>query len=357
MSDSVNNYGGMRPEMGDSSITLPVTFDYSGGRRDSNKSKILWSSILGVVGLIVGVGIITNKEGSIITNIVLGVLEIFAVAMIIRFPILKEGKIRRNNIELIDNDYKFPEKKFWGIYNIDSNYPNYCRFRNGQSGLFVRLNKDVILGKYSESEFEHYEAIGDALNLAGADQVRICHVDYMDNVGTDERLEDSFIKLSEVENPDIKELLTDMYGYLQQQMMLRVTTFDVYVFMWSGSDINAWNTIQRILSCFLEANYRSYHILNQNDLRELSKVLNNLTDFSVIDAMSNAFEVSEYKGVVPIRKVNMFGDEIVYNKTQEQKRREQEQKIKEQEIRKEELKRKKSKVKNRKEEDDEIDLF
>lgn len=356
---NVGNMGGMRPKMGDSMIHLPVTFDYSGGRKDSNKSRMVWSIVLIVISIIMGVGLMTKGEGDLFMNVVMGIGVIVGMILIIRFPIMKEGKIRSDMINLVDEDYKFDYNKLWGIYEVEYLYPHYCRFRNGQSGLFVRLNKDVILGKYSESEYEHYEAIADALNLAGEGQVRICHVDYMDNVGTDERLEESFASLADVKNTDVKELLTDVYSYLQHQMMLRVTTFDVYLFMWIGSDINAWNTIQRILACFLDANYRSYHILDATDLRELDKTLYNLHDFSVVDATSNAFAVTDYKGVVPISKVNMFGEETVYNKTLAQKRKEQQQQMKEQEIKKQELNRKKQnkKSKKNKNKEDEIDLF
>ena len=42
---SEGNPSGMRPEMGDAYITLPITFDYSGGRRDSQKTKRGWAII------------------------------------------------------------------------------------------------------------------------------------------------------------------------------------------------------------------------------------------------------------------------------------------------------------------------
>ena len=69
------NTSGMRPKMGDSSITLPVTFDYSGGRRDSKRSKTLWAVIVGIVGVIIGIGILFNKEGNIAVNLILGFFD------------------------------------------------------------------------------------------------------------------------------------------------------------------------------------------------------------------------------------------------------------------------------------------
>lgn len=354
---------GMRPKKGSISMSLPITFDYSGGRGESEKSKKLWSWVLSFVGLFIGIGIIFNKEGLFAVNLLFGILEIFAVSLIVRFFLLNEGKIRKEYLELEKDDYAFSTKNMWGIYEISNQDPYYyCRFRNGMSGLFVRLNKDVILGKYSDSEFEHYEAIADALNLAGADQVKICHIDYMDNVGTDERLVKSFVELGQVTNPDVKDVLTDIFSYQQHQMMRRVTTFDIYLFKWTGSDINALNTIQRILNCFLEANYRSYHVLNQNDLREFTKILFNLHEFSTVDAMLNVFSGDTYNGVKPIEKITSDGSVVKYNKTILEKKEEQAQKQKEQELKKEELKKRKEERKSKgkkhnKKQEDEIDLF
>lgn len=363
MGREVDNTG-MRPVQGQTTMVLPVTFDYSGGRRDSKRNAKIWSIVLSVVGVVVGIGIMFNKEGFFLLNIFLGLGLLYAILFIVRFFLLKEGRIRREEIIIRDKDFQDELKNLWGIFNIDEQYPYYCRFRNGKSGLFVRLNKDVILGKYSESEFEHYEAIADAYNICGSSNIQLCHLDYMDNIGTDDRLEESFISLAKVHNPDVKDLLTDIYSFQQQQMLERVTTFDAYLFMWNGSDINAWSTIQRILSCFMQANYRSYHILNEEDLRDLTKVLFNLNDFSVMSAMSTVFEVQGNTGIVPIKLTHEDGSEEIINKTTEEKKEEQELKRKEAELIKEENKRRKeNKRQNRRgknasyEDDEEIDLF
>lgn len=355
------SYGNMRPQMGATNMTLPITFDYSGGRREHSRSRKIWVVVLIVIGLLAGIGTLFNKEGFFLTNIVLGFGFMFLISLFIRFVILKEAKVRKEYIEMIDRDYKYPTDEIWGIYAVEDQYPYYCRFRNGNSGLFVRLNKDVILGKFSQAQFDHYEAISDALNIAGGSKVRICHIDYMDNVGTDERIEESFIGLSEVSNTDLKDVLTDIFTYQKEQMMERVTTFDVYAFLWTGSDIAAWAVIQKVLSCFLEANYRSYHILDSSDLRELECVLGNLHDFSVNDALTTAFHTNEeYKGVYPIKLIHEDGSEEKLGDTLEEKREKRMQAEKEKEAKREEIKRRKStkgKKKKSSEEDEEINLF
>jgi len=211
------------------------------------------------------------------------------------------------------------------------------------------LNKDVILGKYVESEYNHYEAIADAYNLAGAGKVQMVHIDYMDSVGSDERLADSLIELGDVENPDLKDLLTDLYNFQQRNILSRVTTFDVYAFIWSGNDITAWATINRILNCFLEANYRSYRLLDEKALRDLTKVIFNLEDFSVVEASSLTFSNKSLRNsIVPISVVDEEGNLTVINKTSEEKKLERQAKADEAEAKKRELDRRKREKKLKK---------
>lgn len=344
---NIEDSSGMRPQLGDANITLPITFDYSGGRKDSEKSVKLWSVILTIVGIILTLGVLFG-DNKIYIKVPLAVVVAFGFMFVIRFFLLKEGKKREDYKAMLANDYKLDYKNIWGIYKVEEMHPYYCRFRNGKSGVYIRLNKDVILGKYSESEYQHYEAIADAYNLAGAGKVQMVHIDYMDNVGTDERLEESFISLEDVENPDLKDLLTDMYSFQQANLLRRVTTFDVYAFLWTGNDYMAWNTISRILNCFLEANYRSYQILNERDLREFTKVVFNINDFSVSDASAHAFESTGTASITPISVTDKEGNVTVLNKTSEEKIAERKARLAEQEAQRRELERRKKDKKKRK---------
>lgn len=327
---------GMRPKMGQRNIILPITFDYSGGRGAKKGSQKIWSIVLIVIAIIFGIGIIFRKNGLFVLNVAIGLIVAYCIIFIVRFFILKEGNVRNELLAIEKSDYKKDYKSIWGIYEINNTYPYICRFRNGKSGVIVRLNKDVILGKYSESEFEHYEAISDAYNISGGSKIQICHVDYMDNVGMDERLDESFASLGDVENEDIKDLLTDIFTYQKQQMLQRLTEFDVYTFLWTGSDISAWSTVQQILSCLMSANFKSYQVLDESGLRELNESIFNLMDFSVVNAMLGAFDTdsSSAIGVSPIKLIKANGEEVVIQKTREEKLKEAREEEKRQELRK-----------------------
>jgi len=348
----------MRPRKGDSVVNLPVTFDYSGGRKESNKSKILWACVVAVLGLIVGVGTMTSDDGFFLFNIIFGLLIMFGVTLIIRFGIMKEHKVRDRMVKLEDDDYKKDFSDLWGIYSMDDTHPYYAHLRNGRTALYIQFEKDVILGKVVDSEYDHYEAIADAYNVAGAMQIGVCHIDYMDNIGSDDRLVECFNDLPSVENPDMRNMLTDVYTNLQKMMETSVSTFDVYVFTFKGSESTFWYNLQQVISCFLEANYVSFKILDQNDLRDLSKSLFNLHDFSVVEASSSTFDKKKYAGVVPISVVSQDGTETIINKTMEEKKEEKRIKEKESRLKKEEDKRrKKNKKKSKSTSEEEIDIF
>ena len=257
-----------------------------------------------------------------LTNFAIGVVIIYFTIFIVRFFLLKEGNVRSEAITIKDNDYKLNIREIWGIYDISNQYPYICRFRNGKSGIIVKLNKDVILGKYNDAEHEHFEAIADAYNICGSSNIQMCHVDYMDVIGNDERLDASFESLNNVSNPDMRDLLTDIYSYQKDQMSKRVTTYDAYVFLWKGSDRVAWNTIKSILNCFMQANYRSYQLLNEEELRELPKSVFNLKEFSAVFAMLNSFDSKLSSGIVPIRLEKANGEVETLGKTLKEKREE-----------------------------------
>lgn len=358
--EEVDNTG-MRPRVGMTTMTLPITFDYQGGRKDKDKTLKVWAIILGVLGIIISFGLLFHKGTNLIINILLFAGSIFIFSFIIRFFLLKEADYRSEKITLIDCDNQLDITNVWGIYDISEIYPYICRFRNGKSGMFIGLQKDVILGKYADAVYEHYEAIGDAYNIAGSSNIQMCHIDLMDIVGSDERLDGSFESLSRVSNPDLKDLLTDIYTYQQEQMSKQVSTFDDYVFLWSGNDDNAWNTIQRIISCLLDANYRGYRVLNKRDIRDLIKVVYKFEDFSVENGMLRAFVSGEtVSGIIPISVSHADGLVEKLNLTSKEKKEEMQNRQRKEEIKKEELKRRKlSKSGKSKDQNDEevTDIF
>lgn len=333
---------GMRPTMGMSDMMLPITFDYSGGRGEKKKSEGIWAFFTLVVGFLIALAIASSSNSILLMKFIVFLAVMYVTLFIVRFAILKEGTYRDDMLKLDELNGVIKEKDIWGIYSIGNQYPYICRFRNTKNGIFVRLEKDVVLGKYNESEFEHFEAIADALNIAGSSKIQLCHIDFMTDMGMDTRLDDSYSNLNRIDNPDIRSLLSQVYTYQKDLMLERVTTYDTYLFMWKGSDIAAWNTIQGILSCFLEANYRSFQVLDSMELRLLCRDLFNLKEFSAMNAMLNAFDNSTGAKITPVKIIQPDGTEEKLGFTREEQiiRREIKEKQLEDEKRDRKIKRK-----------------
>lgn len=352
----------MRPARGARKVYLPITFDYKGGRRESRKGKILLVIVLIVIGLIVGIGAMTSDEGFFIVNILIGLAIMYGFSLVIRFPVLGEHKIRNAMIEREESDYKVGFEDMWGIYSIDDVYPYYAHMRNGKTAIYILFEKDVILGKVEDSRYNHYEAIGDAINIIGSSDIGVCHADIMDIIGNDDRLEECFKSLPSIKNPDMRDLLTDIYTNLMGIMKERVTTYDIYVFTFRGSRDSFWYEVHKIINCLLDANYKSFKILNADFLRWMFKSMNNLHDFSVNDACNGSFEIENYRSIIPINVIHGDGTLDVINKTVEEKKQEAKMREKARTLEKEEAKNRKRNSKkfgrkNKKDKDDEFDLF
>jgi len=108
----------MRPVVGQESMMLPVTFDYSGGRKDKMKSAKLWSVILAVLCLIIMLGLIIGHKSGFLFSLVQAAIVFLVISTIIRFPLLKEHKLRKDKQELIATDGVLDTKAIWGIYDL-----------------------------------------------------------------------------------------------------------------------------------------------------------------------------------------------------------------------------------------------
>lgn len=290
----------IRPKQGDRDIKIPVSFDYNGGSDEYNKTKIIWGIVLGVIGIFLAIVIFGSNNGNhFLVRLLKFLVAEGIIVLILRYAVFGESEIRKQYSELDSTDSEKGFEELWGVYSKDIEYPGFVRFKNGFSGLFIRLNKDVTTGKGSSAEYKHHEAIGDALNIASRSGFVIYHMDYMDIVGEDNRIQGSFDSLINVSNPDLKLLMNDIFNYQKEIMNNRVTTFDVYMFAFKSNEVIAWEQIQDIIACFLDANYSSYRFLDQEEIRDLFKIVYNLHDFSVVETMEDVFgkESIDFQGI------------------------------------------------------------
>lgn len=360
----------MIPQPGVRSINIPVTFDYKGGRGENKKGKIILSIADTLITLIFTFGCAMNKNLDLWMRILLPCIVFYIGLFILRFFVFRELWFSDVYETLKATDYDLKLDQIWQIFDIDFEYPYICYFKNGYKGVFVRMEKDAITGKVGDAQFDHYNAIGNAYNLAHSLNMNIIHIDYMDNVGNDTRMQKLYDDLVFVENPDMQEMLIDIYSNLQDEMSQNYASFDIYLFMTRDKITNFVYNIQSVCACMLGGNFITYKVLDRFEISRVCVALFNLHDFSIVEACENVLSGVDHHGVIPIKVKHGDGTEEVFNKTTAEKKviaaenaRKQKERLAEQERQKAEAKQRKKnaklgiKPKEKKKDMTELDLF
>lgn len=360
----------MIPQPGVHSINIPVTFDYKGGRGENKKGKIILSIADTLITLIFTFGCAMNKNLDLWMRILLPCIVFYIGLFILRFFVFRELWFSDVYETLKATDYDLKLDQIWQIFDIDFEYPYICYFKNGYKGVFVRMEKDAITGKVGDAQFDHYNAIGNAYNLAHSLNMNIIHIDYMDNVGNDTRMQKLYDDLVFVENPDMQEMLIDIYSNLQDEMSQNYASFDIYLFMTRDKITNFVYNIQSVCACMLGGNFITYKVLDRFEISRVCVALFNLHDFSIVEACENVLSGVDHHGVIPIKVKHGDGTEEVFNKTTAEKKviaaenaRKQKERLAEQERQKAEAKQRKKnaklgiKPKEKKKDMTELDLF
>lgn len=316
----------MRPKPEDTSIRLPVTFDYKGGRSDNVKGNVLLTIILFVLSIALTI-IVIRGDATPFKKVLIIAVDWFLVTAFVRFRILHEAMYSDAFETLKEVDNMPDTQSFWGIYEIEGTYPYICHFSDGKSGIFVRLEKDVIVGKDDNVMYRHFEALSDAFNLAGSLSINLCWIDYMDNVGNDSRLQGLYRNLEACDNPDMKDALLSMYSHLHDEMSHAYTTYDVFLFTCGGKDDRLWYNVNAIVDRMLMGNYLSFKALDIDGIRTTGIALLNLHEFSALDACEKLFSTQKHRGIIPISVIHADDSVTIINKTQEELRKDAQERL------------------------------
>lgn len=306
----------MEPQPGDTTISIPITFDYRGGRQENSRNKFILSAIVLVVQIILIIGLSTNGILELWQKVVYDFGIFYIGLLIIRFVGFNELYFSDMYETLLERDFNVELPDIWQIFDIDFTYPYICYYKNGMKGIFVKMEKDTITGKPDDNQYLHSEAISEAYNLAHSLNMDIVNIDYMDNVGNDPRLQTMYDNLSNVTNPDMQDLLTDIYENLQSEMSRNYSCFDVYLFLTRDLPDNFLYNVQNVTNTMLGGNFITYRILSRVDINILCKAIFNLYDFSIIDACGKMIESEVVGGIVPVKVKHSDGTLTVINKTQ-----------------------------------------
>jgi hypothetical protein len=343
----------MKPIKGSDTLQIPITFDNGGGGRSTQTGKPLWVFFTVLFWVISSIIVFVASET--LWQWIYPFLSFFLLSYIVRFLIIRERYFKAKRKELMDNDYMFNHSIFWNIYEVGNKYPHIVQFGSGMKGIFIALDKDVIVGKDKDHDYYHHEAIANAYQQMEKRGIECIHIDYMDTVGKDSRMQSLFQQASKTENIDLRRVMVKVYDHIEYTMNKSYASYDVYCFYSGGRDDLFWDELQVVLDYFRQANYIRARALNRDDIAILVKSIMNIDEFSVNRANDNLFK--ELNQVEHIRAIwtEKDGSREVLNKTLEEvaevKRVQQaEKKLKKSKIGKKGL------FKKKKEEED-IDLF
>lgn len=305
------------PERGDVSVAIPMTLDVRSKRDNLSLVKIVLGGLMifaGFVLMIIGF-IFFDDSVKPLVPLALG----FGTFIGVRFIFLKEWFYKKKQKDLIENDYTYSSRAYWGIYSINEYYPFICKRIDNMLIIFVAFDKDVIIGRDNDADYDHYEAIANAYALMVSKGISCIHIDYADTVGKDDRMNTLFDNLADTENRDIRNETIRLYDYVQSYMYRSYADYDIYAFMYGGREEAFWDDLQPVLDAFGQANYVRNRILSREEIGDLCISLMNLNDFSTTKATERAF-LSNVRASNTIKVIwtEKDGERTVVNRTRDE---------------------------------------
>lgn len=269
----------LRPSADSRKVRLPATLDITRRQFGLTSGRIVIAAVILVVWLLLSILIcFTNWE--VIGKILFIVISFIAVELLIRFCVLQESHFMQVHRMFRENGNTLAYSYFWSIYDITKNYIPICRFRGGLNAVFVRFERGVVVGRPDKAEYLSYEAIASAYRQCHRRGLSFMHIDYMDVVGKDTRIDTLLAGAGQTENPELRNLLLRVFDGVKAGMQRSYASYDVYVFYYRGKDEVFLDNFEGILDLFLEANYCGYTMLGSEGLSDLFRVLTSASDFS-----------------------------------------------------------------------------
>lgn len=307
----------MRPEQGSDIIKIPVTFEGGGGNRARQAGMKMWIFLIFVFWVIIS--IVSLIVAETIKGYLFPLYALFGLSYILRYIVFREKFYRARRKALLENDFMFDHTVFWNIYDISYRHPHFITFETGVKGLFIAFDKGVIIGKGENSDFYHHEALTEAYQQVLNRGMQMVHIDYMDVVGKDKRMESLFDLAEKTTNPDIRKVLTRIYDHTEYLMNTSYASYDVYAFSYRGREEQFWFEMEQCLNFFRRANYLRYRVLDREGITQLVESTMNVEEFSVNRANDSIFKklnfMTEYIKAI---WVEQGGKREILNNTREQ---------------------------------------
>lgn len=281
----------LRPVKNSKTIEIPLTLDVQSSVKYLTKTKVQLGYLIAVAIVIAAVLVAIILRS--VAGIVLALVVLFGGITLLRLVWFEEPRYKKNYDDLEEHNYVYDSLSFWEIYDVAEPYP-ICYYKSGLKAVFVMFDKDITIGRGVDGSYNHYEALTKAYRIMARNKVMCTHIDYMDSVGRDTRLESVVDNLmNKATNEHLRKMLATVFDYQQAQMNATYTTYDVYAFYFTGDDKFFRETLDSVLQAFLQANYVRYRLMDLDDLRLLATALYGLENFSAKVACDNVFNAND----------------------------------------------------------------
>lgn len=321
---------GFIPTADQSTIKVPTTIDRQGGRREKYRNKWIWATAILIIIITITIGMLFQKEVPFFTKIITAFLFFSITTLVLRFGFLKEGRIRNRMVDGRDNNYDISTSNFWGITRISNEEPYVCIFPNNKEGIFVVMEKGVFKGDLTTAKHNHRSAIADFYKMigdkaSGQTLVSVTHIDLMDYVGTDPRIDEARDSISYTDNVELKRDIQGIYDDVKERASQMVFTSDIFVFQWTGQRRMYLPIIQEGLSRMMQGGgYIGYSYMDSEDLMKLYKTLFNVCDFSLVQAKRDAVVEASERDIYPVAVYFQNGGVLKLNYTKRERQQQNE---------------------------------
>lgn len=346
----------MRPQKGSSHVEIPITFDSRGGGRAAASGKPVWVWMTIGFWLLTSIFVILGSDS--FWQFFYPVLSFIVLSYVVRFIIFRENYFKKKRADLMQNNYMFKHNVFWNIYDIGTKPPYIVSFGSGMKGVFIRFDKDVIVGKPDTYKFDHHEALANALQQVKRRRFECIHIDLMDTVGKDDRLEGLLRRAEQTKNADLREVMIRTVDNIEVNMNRSYAAYDIYCFYSANRDDLFLDELDMVITSFSQANYIRHRFLDRTEISTLAKSLMNIEDFSVNNANDALFKEMNNSEYIRVIWTEQNGVRTDVNRTLEEIKEVQRVRKSEKQVRnKKMLNKLKPSLRLRKKKEEDIDLF
>lgn len=182
---------------------------------------------------------------------------------------------------------------FFGIYDIDSNFPYVTYMLDGSLGIFLRCVRKTQVGNIQEKAFNHSQGLADFYNRCAQLGIKPELIDIQASNSYDERFDALYNHLNEVSSPTMQKILASMYHHWEDNASNSQLTYEYFLIRGAGDPTAFWDRVTNLMSALMGASYKRIQVLNQDQIATLVGELYGLEDFPITEAMDQVVQKSD----------------------------------------------------------------